>query len=65
MNDFTKEELIELLFCRDTASCLDGNERFDLGQKIQSMIDNYKEQCPYPHDVNTIGCCPYCKEYHE
>lgn len=41
MNDFTREELIELAHCIDVACYSDTVDRVDIGVKIQYMIDNY------------------------
>lgn len=69
MNDFTKEELEKLLswadvyteFGRSWATKL----QMPLIDKIQSMIDNYKEPCKHPStnfDEGVYYCdeCGYC-----
>jgi hypothetical protein len=65
MNDFTKEELIEIAeYCNwephDTGH---SDFRRNLRMKLQSMIDNYSEIKP-PTMANY--CCPKCiEEWHQ
>lgn len=63
MNDFTKEELNDLLYCV-SISCKQGvivpsdNECNYLYEKLQSMIDNYCEHShkQYYERVNIYEC---------
>lgn len=66
MNDFTKEELIKLLNWRNevkytkkpTSQMIASNER--LGEKIQSMIDNYCEHETIIPKLETVCRCSKC-----
>lgn len=69
MNDFTKEELQEIV---DMANDINAGSQghglelhFELRDKIQSMIDNYCEPCKHPSknfDDGIYYCneCGYC-----
>ncbi len=63
MNDFTKEELIEILEGLD-AWYLE-HSPFKIGEKIQSMIDNYKEPCEHEfiRELMQIDLCHKCKSF--
>ena len=70
MNDFTKEELESIknaMGCLNINKILKGKVPTDveLINKIQSMIDNYKTDCPEIRDINCIYACPKCGEHHE
>ena len=41
MNDFTKEELIDLIYACNVADSHDMENRYVVINKLQSMIDNY------------------------
>ena len=68
MNDFTKEDLNQLMdACMYWFECpYDGilKEAHHLVAKIQTMIDNYKEDCEKSWPSNMIEPCPSCKEFH-
>lgn len=54
MNDFTKEELKEILQNIKESEITVGAQRFHLSGKIQSMIDNY---CEHESEID-IGEAP-------
>lgn len=62
MNDFMKEELE---FIYRSLKQLKWHKSSDIMNKIQSMIDNYKEPCKHPStnfDEGVYYCdeCGYC-----
>jgi hypothetical protein len=64
MNVFTKDELLDLIFCVKDHTAYQGDSIHDnLIQKIQSMIDNYCEHelCDIDYDYQPIRC-RNCKE---
>lgn len=73
MTDFTKEDLKTLhAICFDCVrrilSYKDMNEAArvpnDLMNKIQSMIDNYRD-CQQVRDINSINPYPTCGDHHD
>jgi len=62
MNGFTKAELEDIYEAvMDTNIAMFEN----LPSKIQSMIDNYKEECKTWRDANHIEACPDCGRWHD
>ena len=64
MNDFTKEELIEIKIALQDKEINYKYEYGELINKIQSLIDNYCEH----ENINSLGDvpgyqCAQCKEY--
>jgi len=62
MNDFTKEELIEILNGLDDYYLL--HSELKIGVKIQSMIDNYCEHhgsYKFSYGESRINYCDKCK----
>ena len=61
MNDFTKEELQDLLKCIKLTGSEFGNcQRLDLlKRKLQSLIDNYCEHDMYETSA-LVNYCPCC-----
>lgn len=68
MNDFTKEELLEIYgllehhYC-DPELCLNPNPKLLI--KIQSMIDNYCEHEPSEPKLVLIKHCVKCNQHLE
>jgi hypothetical protein len=65
MNDFTKEELEELMHCvyayRDLCDeDVKENLKDNLCDKIQSLIDNYCEHEDTTQDSALVYVCNYC-----
>jgi hypothetical protein len=66
MNDFTKEELQYISnYIFKGHACISVGKHEELKEKLQSMIDNYKENCHEIRDINCIYACPLCGEHHE
>jgi hypothetical protein len=57
MNDFTKEELGIILYSVDAVAFHEDEDRNDLFNKIQSMIDNY---CEHEWQMNNQLKCNKC-----
>jgi len=56
MNDFTKEELIDLIYACNVADSHDMENRYVVINKLQSMIDNYCK-----HEIRSkYGDCVEC-----
>jgi hypothetical protein len=67
MNDFTLEDLERIYECVDSDYHHSNwpKSKYDpLIYKIQSMIDNYKEDCTKSWPSNMIKPCPDCKRFH-
>ncbi len=67
MNQFTKEELEKIcqFFNIAIEDFHESDSTYELRDKIQLLIDNYKTNCPEIRDVNCIQACPKCDEHHE
>lgn len=70
MNNFTKEELEDILSWADVycvgVTDLSYKLYKPLIDKIQQMIDNYcKHECQEIRDVNCIHACTKCGKHHE
>ena len=63
MNDFTKEELIDLIYACNVADSHDMENRYVVINKIQSMIDSYCEhEWNHRYDVSEYEECIKCGE---
>ncbi len=63
MNDFTKEELEELMHCVYAYRDLCDEDVDDiLSNKLQSLIDNYCEHPSIIPEFGSIHTCTECKE---
>ncbi len=66
MNDFTKEELEDLIFCvKDHTGYQDDSIHVNLIKKIQFLIDNYKAPCEHQWKEFTslVNHCKLCSLY--
>lgn len=67
MNEFTKEELKELLngYQMHSHNTRHNWPSLDLCKKIQSLIDNYKEPCEheFTRELMQIDLCDKCKSF--
>ncbi len=66
MNDFMKEELMEIWESLDVERLQNGvYEDTDLMNKVKSMIDNYKQPCEHEfiRELMQIDLCHKCKSF--
>lgn len=61
MNDFTKDELIDLIYACNVADSHDMENRYVIINKIKSMIKNY---CEHSHRHTTKDSV-YCEQCHK
>lgn len=63
MNDFTKDELTDLIFCvKDHERYQDDSIHENLINKLQSLIDNYCDHIWTEGSGNHLFCCK-CHTY--
>jgi hypothetical protein len=65
MNDFTKDELEDLIFCvKDHTNYQGDSIHNNLSEKLQAMIDNYCDNHDWERYGNTeITYCSKCNKF--